>query len=158
MRIRPLTPDDIPAAAALLRRAAEEFILHESTPEDGAMFLAEQGEEGMRRFFARGYLYHGAEVEGALAGFIAIRERSHVYSLYVDSRFHRRGIARRLWDAARAAAVTPGHPGAFTVNASNHAVPFYAALGFVPAAPTQDGVVRYNPMRLLLDGALVGPA
>jgi ribosomal protein S18 acetylase RimI-like enzyme len=150
MHIRSLIPDDIPAAAALLRRAAEEFILHESTPADGAIFLAEQGEEGMRSFLAKGFVYHVADVDGELAGFIAIRERSHVYSLYVDKRFHRRGIARALWDVARAAAIGPGHPGFFTVNASNHALPFYASLGFVPTAPTQTGIVRYNPMRLSL--------
>jgi GNAT superfamily N-acetyltransferase len=150
MHIRSLDPDDIPACAALLRRAAEEFILHESTPADGAVFLAEQGEDGMRGFLAQGFVYHVAEVDGELAGFIAIRERSHVYSLYVDKRFHRRGIARGLWDTARAAAIGPGHPGFFTVNASNHALPFYASLGFVPTAPTQAGIVRYNPMRLAL--------
>jgi ribosomal protein S18 acetylase RimI-like enzyme len=150
MHIRSLFPDDIPACAALLRRAAEEFILHESTPADGAVFLAEQGEDGMRGFLAKGFVYHVAEVDGELAGFIAIRERSHVYSLYVDKRFHRRGIARSLWDTARAAAIGPGHPGFFTVNASNHALPFYASLGFVPTAPTQAGIVRYNPMRLAL--------
>jgi ribosomal protein S18 acetylase RimI-like enzyme len=150
MHIRSLVPDDIPAAAALLRRAAEEFILHESTPADGAIVLAEQGEEGMRSFLAKGFVYHVADVDGELAGFIAIRERSHVYSLYVDKRFHRRGIARALWDVARAAAIGPGHPGFFTVNASNHALPFYASLGFVPTAPTQTGIVRYNPMRLSL--------
>jgi ribosomal protein S18 acetylase RimI-like enzyme len=148
MHIRSLVPDDIPAAAALLCRAAEEFILHESTPLDAAAFLAEQGEQGMRRFLAQGFVYHVAEEDGELAGFIAIRERSHVYSLYVDQRFHRRGIARALWKAARKSAVGPGHPGFFTVNASNHALPFYAALGFVPTAPTQAGIVRYNPMRL----------
>jgi ribosomal protein S18 acetylase RimI-like enzyme len=164
MHIRSLDNDDIPAAAALLRRAAEEFILHESTPADAAVFLAQQGEEGMRGFLASGYVYHVAEVDGVLAGFIAIRERSHVYSLYVDKRFHRRGVARRLWDSAREAALAdgnkPGHPGAFTVNASNHALPFYASLGFVPTAPTQVSTVRYNPMRLVLDGAaaLVDPA
>jgi GNAT superfamily N-acetyltransferase len=159
MHIRPLTPDDIPACAALLRRAAQDFILHESRPEDGAAFLAGQGEEAMRGFFADGYVYHGAVVDGELAGFIAVRERSHVYSLYVDSRFHRRGIARRLWEVARDAALGPGHPGAFTVNASNHALPFYAALGFVPTAPTQVGIVRYNPMRLVLaDRTLAGQA
>jgi ribosomal protein S18 acetylase RimI-like enzyme len=150
MHIRSLAPDDIPACAALLRRAAEEFILHESTPADGAVFLAEQGEDGMRGFLAQGFVYHLAEVDGELAGFIAIRERSHVYSLYVDKRFHRRGIARSLWDTARVAATGPGHPGFFTVNASNHALPFYASLGFVPTAPTQAGIVRYNPMRLAL--------
>jgi GNAT superfamily N-acetyltransferase len=160
MLIRSLVPADIPAAAALLRRAAGEFILHESTPADGAVFLAEQGEEGMRGFLAKGYVYHVAEVDGTLAGFIAIRERSHVYSLYVDSRFHRRGIARRLWETAKQAALGPGHPNAFTVNASNHALPFYASLGFVPTAPTQVGIVRYNPMRLVLgpDSPLVDPA
>jgi GNAT superfamily N-acetyltransferase len=158
MQIRPLVPDDIPAVAALLRRAAEHFILHESTPADGAVFLAEQGEEGVRAFDAKGYVYHLAEVDGILAGFIAVRDRSHVYSLYVDQAFHRRGIARRLWETALGAALGPDHPGAFTVNSSNHAVPFYAALGFVPTAPMQVGIVRYNPMRLVLDGALVDPA
>jgi GNAT superfamily N-acetyltransferase len=158
MQIRSLAPDDIPAVAALLRRAAEDFILHESTPEDAAVFLAEQGEQGVRGFLAKGYVYHLAEVDGALAGFIAVCERSHVYSLYVDKAFHRRGIARRLWETAREAAAGPGHPGAFTVNSSNHALPFYASLGFVPTAPTQVSIVRYNPMRLVLDAGLVDPA
>jgi ribosomal protein S18 acetylase RimI-like enzyme len=113
----------------------------------------------MRGFLAQGFVYHVAEVDGELAGFVAIRERSHLYSLYVDRRFHRRGIARRLWGAARAAATGPGHPGFFTVNASNHALPFYASLGFVPTAPTQAGIVRYNPMRLVIgQPPLVDPA
>ena len=160
MRIRPLNPADIPAAAALLRRAAEAFILHESTPEGAAAFLAEQSEEGLRGRIAGGHVYHVAEVDGELAGFIGIRERSHLYHLFVDARFHRRGIARRLWETALAAALGEGHPGCFTVNASNHALAFYTALGFVATAPTQDGIVRYNPMRLRLDGGapLVDPA
>ena len=160
MRIRSLTPDDIPAAASLLRAAAVEFILHESSPDNAAAFLAAQGEQGMRGFLAEGYVYHVAEVGGELAGFIAVRQRSHVYSLYVDKRFHRQGIARRLWDAAREAALGPDHPGPFTVNASNHAVPFYESLGFVRTAPMQVSTVCYNPMRLALGagGALVDPA
>jgi ribosomal protein S18 acetylase RimI-like enzyme len=161
MLIRPIAEADIPAAAALLRRAAEEFILHESTPEGAARFLAEQGEDGLRRFIADGYVYHVAVVDGELAGFIGIRGRSHVYGLYVDKRWQRRGIARRLWDTARAvalagvASVDPvehsgAHPGEFTVNASNYAVALYEALGFERTAPMQVGIVRYNPMRLII--------
>jgi ribosomal protein S18 acetylase RimI-like enzyme len=157
MLIRPIAEADIPAAAALLRRAAEEFILHESTPEGAARFLAEQGEDGLRRFIADGYVYHVAVVDGELAGFIGIRGRSHIYGLYVDKRWQRRGIARRLWDTARALALAGAvgdDPGAlpceFTVNASNYAVALYEALGFERTAPMQVGIVRYNPMRLII--------
>jgi GNAT superfamily N-acetyltransferase len=158
MLIRPLDPDDIPAAAALLRQAALEFILPESTPEGAAHFLAENGEAGLRARLAAGFVYHVAVVDGALAGFIGIRERSHVFHLFVDRRWHRRGIARRLWETGRDAALGSGHVGAFTVNASNHAVPFYEALGFVRTAPVQVAQVLYNPMRLQVDSALVAPA
>jgi ribosomal protein S18 acetylase RimI-like enzyme len=150
MLIRPMREADIPAAADLLRRAAEEFILHESSPGDAAAFLAEQGERGLRGFIAAGYVYHVAEVEGELAGFIGVRERTHIYGLYVDKRWQRRGIARSLWETARAAALGPGHPGVFTVNSSNYALPLYASFGFERTAAMQVGIVRYNPMRLVL--------
>jgi hypothetical protein len=42
------------------------------------------------------------------------------------------------------------HPGAFTVNASNHALPFYVSLCFERTAPMQVADVLYNPMRLAL--------
>jgi GNAT superfamily N-acetyltransferase len=156
MQIRLLDPADVPAAAAVLRRAAETFILHESTPEDAAAFLAEQDEARLRSNLDEGYVYHAAIVDGVLAGFIGVRGGTHVYHLFVDAAYQRRGIARALWDAARAAALVPGHPGVFTVNASNVAVPFYAALGFERTAPMQVDKVRYNPMRL--STALVGTA
>jgi hypothetical protein len=45
----------------------------------------------------------------------------------------------------------PGaRPGEFTVNASNYAVALYEALGFERTAPMQVGIVRYNPMRLII--------
>ncbi|WP_449406294.1 GNAT family N-acetyltransferase [Massilia phosphatilytica] len=76
------------------------------------------------------------------------------------SAYQRRGIAQALWHAARAAALQPGHPGVFTVNASNVAVPFYASLGFERTAPMQPDSVPYNPMRRVEAGsaALVDPA
>jgi ribosomal protein S18 acetylase RimI-like enzyme len=151
MLIRPILDTDIPAASALLRRAAEAFILHESSPADAAAFLLEQGEAKLRERIAAGYVYHVAEVDGILAGFVGVRDRSHVYGLYVDARWQRRGIARRLWETARDAALGPGHPGVFTVNASNYALPLYEALGFERTAPMQVAIVRYNPMRLVLD-------
>ena len=108
MLIRPFTPADIPAAAAVLRRAAETFILHESRPEDAAAFLAEHDAAGLRRNLDAGFVYHAADVDGGLAGFIGVRGGTHVYHLFVDACWQRRGIARALWLAARAAALQPG--------------------------------------------------
>ena len=56
MLIRPFEPADIPAAAAVLRRAAEAFILHESAPEHAAAFLAEHDAAGLRRNLDAGFV------------------------------------------------------------------------------------------------------
>lgn len=151
MHIEALTDERVPQAAALLRRLALDFILHEVAVADAAAFLAQHDEAGLRRNIVAGFVYHAAVSGGELAGFIGMRERSHVFHLFVDTRWQRQGLARRLWETALAAAMQPGQPGAtpehFTVNASNHAVAFYAALGFERTAPMQDGRLPYNPMR-----------
>ena len=153
MDIRPLDLADVPilapVMAALLRSLALEFIVHESTPVGASTFLAENDEMGIRGYLARGHVYHVAFDNGQLAGFIAIRDNSHVFHLFVDTPWQRQGLARRLWGAARAAAIARGGDGNFTVNASNHAVPAYERFGFVRVAPTQciKGLY-FNPMRL----------
>lgn len=149
MQIRPLEPTDIPAVSRLLRALAAEFIVHESPPEGAATFLRENDEDGVRGFVERGHVYHVALADGELAGFIAVRDNSHLFHMFVDKRYQRRGVARRLWEVARDAARAAGNPGYFTVNSSNHALPVYTGWGFVPTAPLQcvKGLV-FTPMRL----------
>lgn len=152
MLIRPIEPAEIPAAAALLRRAAEAFILPACSPADAAAFLADQGEGKLRSRIAEGYVYHVALEGGDLAGFAGVRGRTHLYGMYVDAAWHRRGIARRLWECARDAALAagPDHPGVFTVNASDYALPLYQKLGFVRTGPRQVSLVPFHPMALTL--------
>ena len=125
-----------------------------------AAFFAEHDAAGLRRNLDAGFVYHAAIVDGVLAGFIGVRGGTHVYHLFVDAPFHRRGIARALWLAARSAALDggkgAGHGGIFTVNASNVSVPFYESLGFERTAPMQVSTVRYNPMRLVADPSVSG--
>lgn len=149
MRIRSIEEADVPALARLLRELAEEFIVHESPPEGRVSFLRENDEDGLRGYLARGFVYHVAEIDGEIAGFVAVRERSHLFQLFVGKRWQRRGVARALWEVARRVACEGGHPGVRTVNASNHAVPVYEALGFVRSAPMQfNKGVYFNPMEL----------
>ena len=153
MDVRPLVDTDIPvlapANAALLRELALEFIVHESTAEGAATFLAENDQMGVRKFLQLGHVYHVALDEGRLAGFIAIRDNSHLFHLFVGKRWQGRGLARRLWNVARAAAIARGGDGSFTVNSSNHGVTAYEAFGFVRVGPMQCAKGLYfNPMRL----------
>lgn len=159
MLIRPLENRDIAQVARLLRVLAQEFIVHESTPEGAATFLRENNEDAIRAYIARGMVYHVAEAGTELAGFIAMRERSHLFHLFVDQRWQRQGVARRLWAAAQARSLAGGPLAAFTVNSSNYALPVYEALGFVRTAPMQclKGLY-FNPMALPLSAPLLKPA
>jgi GNAT superfamily N-acetyltransferase len=142
---------DIPAVARLLRELASEFIVHESPAEEGSTFLRENDEDGIRGYVARGHVYHVADTGTELAGFIAMRDGSHLFHLFVAKRWHRQGVARRLWDVARNAALAAGNPAVFTVNSSKVARPVYESFGFVPSAPLQyQRGLWFHPMRLTL--------
>jgi GNAT superfamily N-acetyltransferase len=159
MLIRPIEERDIAAVARLLDVLAREFIVHESTPEGASTFLRENDEAGIRGYIAMGHVYHVADCDGEIAGFIAIRERKHLFHMFVGARWQRRGLSRKLWEVARAAAIDVGASGQFTVNASNFAVPVYEAMGFVRTAPMQcvKGLF-FNPMELGGDARPPGAA
>lgn len=129
----------------MLAALADEFIVAGTEPDAAAAFLKEQDAAAIAAHVAAGMVYHVAVEDGGIAGFIGVRDRSHIYHMFVDKACHRRGIARALWHAAREAA---GNPGVFTVNSSNYAVPVYEALGFVRTMPTlsRNGI-EFNPMQ-----------
>lgn len=153
MLIRPIEDQDVPAVARLLQVLAREFIVHESTPEGASTFLRENDEAAVRRYIEAGHVYHVAESDGEIAGFIAMRDRAHLFHMFVGVKWQRQGVARRLWAAARQAAIDAGGSGSFTVNASNFAVPVYEAMGFVRTAPMQSlKGLYFNPMSLTESG------
>ena len=149
MQIRPIIETDIAAVARLIRLLSEQFIVHESAPDAAAAFVREHDQDAVRRNIGAGMVYQVAESDAMLAGFIAVRDNTHLFHMFVDQRFHRQGVARALWEVARAAAVKAGNPGVFTVNSSNFAVPVYEALGFIRTNVTQySNGIYYNPMQL----------
>lgn len=148
MQIRPIIETDIAAVARLIRSLSEQFIVHESAPDAAAAFVREHDQDAVRRNIGAGMVYHVAESDAMLAGFIAVRDNTHLFHMFVDQRFHRQGVARALWEVARAAAVKGGNPGVITVNSSNFAVPVYEALGFIRTNVTQySNGIYYNPMQ-----------
>ncbi|MBC3906079.1 GNAT family N-acetyltransferase [Undibacterium umbellatum] len=65
-----------------------------------------------------------------LAGFIAMRDLSHLFHLFVNPSFQRQKLASTLWQHARQYAAAQGHAGSFTVNSSLNAIPVYERFSF----------------------------
>jgi GNAT superfamily N-acetyltransferase len=86
-----------------------------------------------KRIESERFRYFVAEDAGALVGVIAMRDGGHLYHLFVDAKRHRQGIARALWEHARAESGNTS----FTVNSSLFAVPAYQRLGFIAKSGVQ---------------------
>lgn len=87
---------------------------------------------------------YGAFMNGELVGVIATRNSgNHIALFFVDSKYHRQGIGRKLFEKAAAVSTADN----ITVNSSPFAVAVYQKLGFVPDCGEMltDGL-RYTPM------------
>jgi ribosomal protein S18 acetylase RimI-like enzyme len=147
--IRTLVQADVPAVAALLERLARKSITVEFSAAAEDKFLRANDAAAISSFVENGFNYHVAKVGSEVIGFVGVRDNSHLYHLFVAEEAQRNGVARSLWNVAKAACDAAGNAGRFTVNSSNNAVEVYKSFGFVRAAPMQDSDgVLYNPMVL----------
>ncbi|MCG8588682.1 MAG: GNAT family N-acetyltransferase [Proteobacteria bacterium] len=149
VRIRPGVVGDAEAISDLIVSLAKKFITPDFTPEGTKAFLATASPEAIRSYFEQGFRYSVAEERAALVGVVATRDDNHLYHLFVAESAQGRGLARRLWETARAECVARGNSGPFTVNSSRYAEAVYRRFGFVRVGDEseQDGVVVV-PMRL----------
>ena len=148
MEFRAGSPADAEAIAALIDSfqseltddpsgaGAEEYLGSVSVEAEGEYLASER------------YRYLLAYSDSQLAGFIAIRDGSHLFHLFVERSRQRQGIARRLWERALKGLCVPNSDGGFTVNSSLSAVPVYQAFGFVPTGSIQSvNGISFLPMR-----------
>lgn len=86
-----------------------------------------------------------------IAGVVALRDTTHVHHLFVALEFHRKGLATKLWERAKADALAFGNKEGFSVRSSEFAVPVYERFGFrvIGARAEKDGIV-FVPMKLEL--------
>lgn len=149
MNIRRGEPDDSPAIAGLI--ASFQPLLTVNHGGAGAEdYLASVSEAAVRAYLSSPrYCYRVLEQDSTLVGFIALRDETHLFHLFVAAAHQRQGCARALWHAALAELHPGGPPRAFTVNSSLNAVPVYTSFGFVAVGqPVQTHGVVFQPMRL----------
>ena len=149
--IRPATIVDAPAIAALIDELMPFLTLHPNG-EGAEKFIENCKLAAIENYLSQSrYAYQLAHIDGALAGVVAMRDNTHLFHMFVPRAMHRRGMARRLWQAARDTALATGNTAGFTVNSSLYALPLYQSLGFIATGPKveMDGIA-FVPMRMAL--------
>lgn len=147
MDISKATVEDATAISRLIGSVVQFFTLQ----PDGAgaeEFLKTISADALAKCLANPRFSYFKGLEGgALAGVVAVRDGSHLYHLFVDASFQRRGLSHQLWDHARAA-VREANPGYFTVNSTPYAQPVYERFGFVATGPrVETKGIAFVPMR-----------
>jgi len=138
--VRRLRKEETEEALLLVWRVFQEY----EAPD----YTIEGAEEFYRSIHDDDYLanlcWYGAFAQDELIGIIATRnEGTHIALFFVEGKYHRRGIGKRLYQAAQAA----NNSDIMTVNSSPYAVPVYHKLGFkdTDAEQVVNGV-RFTPM------------
>lgn len=85
-----------------------------------------------------------------IIGVLAISERNHISLVFVDKRYHRIGIATKLFEEL-ISRLRLKNIDKITLNSSPYAILFYNKLGFIATdiEQTKNGI-RYTPMELIL--------
>ena len=148
MKFKAGSPADAEAIADLIASFQSE-LTDDPSGAGAEGYLASVSVQSEREYLAsERYRYLLAYSGSQLAGFIAIRDGSHLFHLFVERSYQRQGIGRRLWEQALEKLCIPGSDGGFTVNSSLSAVPVYQAFGFVPAGAIQSiHGISFLPMR-----------
>lgn len=152
MKIIKLEKNDLKNALDLVWTVFEEF----EAPE-----YSEEGIEEFRKFiqytyivekFDKGELCFWGCMDGDdLTGVIATRGMSHISLLFVKKEYHRRGMARELFQTVKERCENLNSISRITVNSSPYAVEIYHRLGFVDTGIEQTvNGIRFTPMEYLL--------
>ena len=140
--------EDAESVSRLILDAFTEFIANEYSDEGRAEFTRYvQPAALVERSQANHFVLLAVE-QGQVAAVTEIRDNDHVALMFVDVRFQRRGIARKLLQQAIGLA-RPAKPDLdrVTVNSSRFGVPIYEKLGFRQTGPERNvnGIV-FIPM------------
>lgn len=127
------------------------FLKYESKEygrEGTEAFLNFISDELLYKLFLQGhYKLIVALSDDKIIGVASLRNGTHLSLLFVDEKYHRRGIARAMLYKFKDYLLGEGE-NRITVNASPYATEFYHKLGFADEGPMQkkDGMI-FTPMK-----------
>lgn len=147
MDIRLLDKGDIEEAMKLVKEVFCEFEAPEYSQQGIDEFLKFIEPNAIAAMMDSGELALWGSFDGTLlTGVAAAKNLNHISLLFVRSDYHRRGMARALFNEAKAACAASGAK-SITVNSSPYAVEAYRRLGFTQTREEQTiKGIRFTPM------------
>ena len=150
-QLRPIRPDEIPAAARLVASVFQKCVAPLYGREGIREFMSYASPEAFaQRLRADHVGFVVVDEPAAILGVVEIRANRHISLLFVEAESQRRGIGRRLV-AAAIEACKAARPDLTTVSvhASPNSVKAYERFGFVATEPEQEKKgIRFVPMVL----------
>lgn len=141
MEYRKILKDEMKEALELVWKVFLEFEAPELTDEGIQEFKKTIDDKS---WIKERDFYGAFDNKDNIIGVIATKNTTHIALFFVDAKYHRKGIGRRLYNKVE----TLNNEGFFTVNSSPYAHVVYKHLGFMDTGKKQcvDGLIFY-PMR-----------
>lgn len=118
------------------------------------VLLAGMGESSTRERIEEGWLHFVAHSGQDLVGVVVVKPPSHLYHLFVQTEFQKKGIGSRLFKHADTQILSATDSPILTVNSSLNAIATYQRFGFVVKGEVCDtNGVRCQAMVRQLDQA-----
>lgn len=153
MQIRKMTHEDLPSAAALCLEAFMLAVAPSLSAQGVETFAKVAAKEAFAERMASDNLMLVCVTEGTLVGLIEFKEGRHVAMLFVAPLWQRRGVGKRLVNAA----LEQARADVVTVRASLSSVAAYEGYGFALAGEEGEfaGLI-YQPMEKRLQSFNTG--
>ncbi len=152
--IKEIKSNDLAQALDLVNNVFSEFVAIEYSEEGKNTFndYLKHKDEEMAQGLKTGHKkMWGYYQDNKIVGVISIRDVSHISLLFVDKKYHRKGIAKQLFNVLLEDTIKQSKTDKITVNSSPYAVEVYEHLGFEKTGEKQekDGIIFVPMMRLI---------
>ena len=151
-QVRPAYREEWQDAMALAWKTFLKYEAEDYTAEGIRSFQECITDNMLYRMFLLGSYEMIVAKEGErMVGMITVRNGGHVSLLFVDEKYHRKGVGKSLIQYLCNYLLTEAGISRITVNASPYGVGFYHKLGFRDTGlETEQSGIRYTPMEFVL--------
>lgn len=124
-----------------LTKNLRKYIFEKEVPK---WFDDEISKEGFEeRISSLEYEHFVYVIKDEIAGFIAIKDKKSIFHLFIDEKYHKKGIAKKLWQYVKENYDVSN----MSVNSSLYAIKVYESFGFeISSKQSEYQGLKYQPM------------